>query len=88
MKKLLLVPLIFIFGCEKDAIETTQTDNRAFSVERLFTVDSCNVYRFKDNGNTHYICICPNQQSTISGRSVNRGKYHTMEYEEIQTAKK
>lgn len=59
MKKFLLVFAVILFaGCAKEAKETVKADNANFSVELLFEVDGCKMYRFYDNGRYRYFSNC------------------------------
>lgn len=42
-----------------------------FNVQKLFTTDGCTVYRFFDNGNSHYFTNCT---STVSQHTESCGK--------------
>jgi len=56
MKKLLFIATITLMmsGCTKEPISSIQTNNKEFVVEFLFEQDGIKVYRFVDNGRTHY----------------------------------
>lgn len=54
MRKLILLSLILFCSCNKQAKETTQTDNTAFQVDFLFEHNGFKVYRFYDAGHNHY----------------------------------
>jgi hypothetical protein len=58
MKKLLILLVLFSFaGCEKEAIEESQSGN--FRLELLFEKDGCKMYRFHDGGRVIYWATCP-----------------------------
>lgn len=63
MKKLavLLVSLCFL-GCEKNPVNTKQTNNPEVEVSLLFEHDGVKVYRFRDNGSYIYY-------TDVSGRT-------------------
>ena len=43
----------------------------SFNVQKLFTTDGCTVYRFYDNGNSHYFTNCT---ATVSQHTESCGK--------------
>ncbi len=58
MKILVLALAMFaLFGCEKQA-EMSQPAGVGFQVDKLFTVDGCTVYRFRDFTNPRYFTNC------------------------------
>ena len=50
----------------KKPIETTKTNNQDYDVNKLFTKDGCDVYRFHDAGYPRYFVNCGNNQASIS----------------------
>lgn len=59
MKKLLvLIAFVFVSGCIPVQSENTQHTVTGASVEKLFTVDGCSVYRFSDAGRRVYFTNC------------------------------
>lgn len=73
MKKLfMLAAMLALIGCEKAS--EVQVQSGEFNVERLFTVDGCTAYRFRDSGRAVYYTNC--QGSTQS--TYSEGK-HTKE---------
>ena len=71
MKQLYILLLaIFVSGCAKPA-ESREETPTGFSVERLFTVDDCTVYRFLDSGNYRYFTNCAG--TTSWGESCGKG---------------
>lgn len=59
MKKLTVVLLLALSGCAAKPISTARTDNTDVTVDRLFTVDGCTVYRFRDGAlGYHYFTSC------------------------------
>ena len=60
MRALLLVLALVMTGCEKEAQSTNRTSNSAVSVDLLFEHDGCKIYRFYDNGRSHYFVKCEN----------------------------
>ena len=74
MKKILkyslvLLLIITITSCNKEALNKTQTNNPNFNVELLFTKDSINVYRFEDGGRSHYFTKNLTIQTVSCGRN-------------------
>lgn len=64
MKKLILVIVLALVACSKRPESTTKA-GVDFTVDKLFTVDGCTVYRFGDGGETHYFTNC-------RGTTINR----------------
>ena len=56
MKKLFLIPLLFLFSCENKPQSSTQSGD--FKVEFLFENEGCRVYRFDDGGTKIYFSDC------------------------------
>lgn len=47
-------------GCDANTpVSVQKTDNSQVSVDLLFTVEGCRVYRFLDALHFHYLTICP-----------------------------
>ena len=84
MKNLLLIIpfLLLLTGCASAGLETNQTENVNFQIDKLFTVEGCRVYRFKDNLRYHYITTC---EGSVTGYS-SCGK-NCEQAEEIPTNK-
>lgn len=57
-KVLLLLALVMLTGCVKQADGTVASSNIHVGVEKLFTADGCTVYRFYDDGDYHYYSKC------------------------------
>jgi len=59
MKKIFFLSLL-LTGCGDvpQPLSKAQTDNSDYRVEKLFTSDSCTVYRFYDMGNYRYFTNC------------------------------
>ena len=58
MKYLIIFSLLFLTACDKVQPETTQKVGVDATVEKLFTVDGCTVYRFYDSGYKRYFTNC------------------------------
>lgn len=59
MKKIALILILFIIGCDqKEAVQTSITNNPQMKVDLLFENDGCKVYRFEDNNRNHYYANC------------------------------
>ena len=88
MKIIILIALAsaVLFSCAKDGVKTVGTENTNFSVTLLFTVDSCKVYRFYDDGYYRYFVTCNGQ--TIFDHTTSTGKTIIHHSEEISTAVK
>jgi hypothetical protein len=68
----ILLGFSFLFiSCAKDGVSIETTNNSEFKVEELFTNKQCTVYRFQDNGRSHYYTNCT---ETISSHTENCGK--------------
>lgn len=75
MKKLLLLllPLILLAGCSGRALEEQSTGNPDFRVEKLFTVDGCTVYRFRDILARYFVnCSGGVEWEEVSGKNIQR----------------
>jgi hypothetical protein len=57
VKRLLLMTLLALAGCTRGAESTVNASNVNFDVEKLFDVDGCTVYRFRD-GYYRYFTRC------------------------------
>lgn len=80
----LLILILLLTSCAKDPIEVNKTDNTEFEVSRLFTNGKCSVYRFHDNGNSHYYTDC---SEVISRESYQCGKARCSKSVSIKTNK-
>lgn len=65
---------IALTGCEKTS--EVQVQSGEFKVERLFTVDGCTAYRFRDSGRAIYYTNC--QGSTQSDYKSGKSTRHEM----------
>lgn len=74
---LLLVAMALGTACVKDGLGDVATDNNNFEVTRLFTVDDCTVYRFRDDGYYHYVAHCQNGGGATTMRVVHHTKTST-----------
>lgn len=64
MKQVLITAaLLTLLGCSNKPLEAIKTDNKEMVVEKLFTVEGCTVYRFRDTG-AHYFTNCKGSTST------------------------
>ena len=61
-----------ITGCAKGSIGIHQTNNSNFTVEFLFEYDGCRVYRFDDNGATHYFTKCVNSSESSTLQNLDK----------------
>jgi hypothetical protein len=57
MRRTIVLLTLALAGCNQ-AAETKRSDNENFKVDRLFTVDGCNVYRFRDAVTPVYFSSC------------------------------
>lgn len=67
----LVTACLVLTGCAKDPIAISQTDNFDIKLDKLFTHDGCNIYRFEDGGRDHYYADCRGNVSDI--RSCGKG---------------
>ena len=68
----ILLGFSILAGCTKEAVTTNTTNNSEFEVEELFTNKQCTVYRFYDNGDSHYYTDCSeviSRESYLCGKS-------------------
>lgn len=73
---LALVAAALVLGaCGKNPTDTLKTDNRAISVDKLFQIDGCQVYRFRDGGEKQYFVRCATSTTTL--RVDNHGAADT-----------
>ena len=56
---------LFLVGCSKSAVEVHGTDNQGLVVERLFSYDGCDVFRFID-GDVRYFARCRHADVTTT----------------------
>lgn len=58
MKYLIIFSFLLLTACDKVQPETVQRAGVDATVEKLFTVDGCTVYRFYDSGYKRYFTNC------------------------------
>lgn len=68
------VLVLALSGCERPPPEVTRSAGNGYQVARLFTVDGCSVYRFRD-GSDRYFTNC----SGSTGWTETCGKHCTTE---------
>ena len=82
MKKLLLIPVLILASCQHESIQERSGGNPdGLKVELVYHLDityTPGVYRFFDNGHTHYFVIGPNNQVSCSATHKS-GKSVTIE---------
>lgn len=66
------VIILSISSCYNEAQERVPTSNIEFSVSKIFTVDSCDVYRFFDGGYAIYFTSCKGNTFYYTGGKHNR----------------
>jgi hypothetical protein len=76
--------LLLLAGCHKPPMAVEKVDNNEFRLERLFTHDSCSVYRFADGGRSHYYTDCRGRTTSTYSTSCGKGCSST-HYDEIET---
>jgi hypothetical protein len=54
----IVASLLVLGGCGVDPVETKPSNNPSVSVDVLFQVDGCKVYRFWDHGEARYFANC------------------------------
>lgn len=70
----LAVLFLLMAACYSTPIETRQTDNTDVNVAKLFHVDGCTVYRFRDGLYEHYFARCSTNTSSETSVSRSCGK--------------
>lgn len=73
-----IVVVLALGACTKKA-ETSTHAGREFTVDKLFTVDDCTVYRFSDAGYQRYFAKCKNSANTSWSESCGKGCTSTYE---------
>lgn len=75
MKLLLVLPLLAVLiGCQVPAVKVLTTTNAALSVDVVGKVDGCIIYRFRDDGHTHYFVRCQGASEVASITVQSCGK--------------
>ena len=59
-KLLLIFSVLLLVGCSREGVETANT------IDKLFTKDGCDVYRFRDAGSLRYFVNCGNNNAGVS----------------------
>ncbi|WP_241576603.1 DUF4884 domain-containing protein [Rosenbergiella collisarenosi] len=72
-KGVLVLSVMLLSGCYNDPQEVTTTEND-YHVGKLFTVDGCSVYRFKDAGNNIYFSNCRGEVDSSYKRASKHSK--------------
>jgi len=82
MKKLLLLSIAILFiSCKKESESKVYLGkNKDFEIEFLFEINGIKMYRFRDNGRTHYFT---NKGETINTQNYSNGKHHYTHEENI-----
>jgi hypothetical protein len=65
---------LLLVACYSDPQEKQQSSNAGFTVDVLFDVEGCRVYRFGDGGRVHYFARCNGGTLTTGTRSEPCGK--------------
>lgn len=63
-KFLLIFTTVLLVGCSRQ--QAVETNNPNFEIDKLFTKDGCDVYRFRDAGYPRYFVKCENAQAGVS----------------------
>jgi len=69
-KTLIILTVALLVGCGKTA-ETSTAVGKEFVVDKLFTHESCTVYRFVDHGNARYFTNCQGSTNWTEGCGKN-----------------
>lgn len=78
MKALIvLLAVSTLTGCQKQA-ESTQAAGSGFNVEKLFTVEGCSVYRFRDAMRPIYYTNCKGATHTTESCGKNCSYSHNV----------
>lgn len=85
MKYIVVIVALLLGGCEGKAHPVDPVNALDwFSVGKLFEIDGCDVYRFRDNGYAHYFTTCKGSVSTTRSIYCGKGCART-DYDSIQT---
>lgn len=71
MKFVIIAVALFLVACGKIESESTQKAGIDATVEKLFTVDGCTVYRFIDSGSRRYFTNCKGSTQWTEGCGKN-----------------
>ena len=81
-----LIALLCLQGCEdsQKPLAVYRTENPDYQTEKLFTDDGCTVYKFSDEGRSHYFakCVDAKKVEVIGTHSETCGKNCTKTLDE------
>ena len=67
----------FLLACHTTPVSTETTNNVEVPVDILFIKDGCTMYRFEDNGRSHYFARCdhaePPSTTTLTPQDCGKG---------------
>jgi hypothetical protein len=66
-----MAALALLTSCGREAESISQSSNSNFTVELLFEVDGCKVYRFQDCNRYHYFTNCKGETATLERHGKN-----------------
>lgn len=74
MKRLILIAIaaLLLSGCDTEGVGSESTDNDQVVVERLFTVEGCTMYKFRDGWRNIYWTNCPGTTQYYTGGKNNK----------------
>jgi hypothetical protein len=81
MKRIILVGLLALAGCDKEPVRSERTDNTEIQVDDLFTHRGCTVSRFYDGGRAHYFADCRGAVTTTRVETCGKGCTRRRDYE-------
>lgn len=73
LRRMLLAIAVFAAACTPTpSVSTSQTDNDAIVVSKLFTHEGCSVYRFEADGYYRYYAHCGGPATVMQDEIHNR----------------
>ena len=66
LKFVIALSCLLLVACTEPAESTVASSNGNIPVEKLFNVDGCTVYRFKDGGYNRYFSSCKSGRSEVT----------------------
>jgi len=73
-KKLWLIPLLVLSGCAVSDVRKVSSGNPELELGVIGETDGCKIYRFRDNGYSHYFVKC-NKETPIQTMQYIGGKF-------------
>lgn len=74
MKLFIVVAVIVLAACTEKPLSTIQSNNPNYQVDKLFSHEGCDVYRFEDGGHKYFVrCADKTSVSTNWTETCGRG---------------